>query len=246
MKLRSFQRVAFFFSFFRLGKGMFINVHQAHLSANVSCSENSIMKRDFLPDPEAQAAKAELRRSMRGRLHAMDPALVAEASLTICQTAANQTAFRNARCVALFSPLPSEPDVRILIEEAWAEGKRVVLPLMIKQKTGPQLDWHEIANWDEVVLPGPFGLREPDPLRCDRVPISEIECVFVPGLAFDHEGFRLGRGGGFYDYFLNQAPVNLPRFGVMFSCQRVPVVPRESHDQGLGTFITEDNVWVNH
>jgi len=207
--------------------------------------KNPIMKRDFLPDPETRQAKEDLRRAMRERLRGMDPAHLAEASLTICQTAAHQVEFRNARCVALFSPLPSEPDVRILIEEAWAEGKRVVLPLMIKQKSGPQLDWHEVANWDEVVLPGPFGLREPDPLRCTRVPLKEIECVFVPGLAFDHDGFRLGRGGGFYDYFLGQAPTDLPRFGLMFSCQRVPAVPREPHDQSLKAFITEDKIWTN-
>ena len=203
------------------------------------------MKRDFLPDPEIKKAKEDLRRSMRERLRAMDPGLVAEASLIICQTAAHQAAFRNARCVALFAPLPSEPDVHPLIEEAWAQGKRVVLPLMIKQKTQSQLDWHEVANWDEVVVPGPFGLREPDPLRCTRMSLKEIECAFVPGLAFDHDGVRLGRGGGFYDYFLGQAPVDLPRFGLMFGCQRVPAVPRESHDQALGAFITEDKIWTS-
>jgi len=208
-------------------------------------AKNPIMKRDFSPNPQTQTAKEELRRSMRERLRGMNPALHAEASLTICQMAAHQAAFKEARCVALFVPLPSEPDVRLLIEEAWAEGKRVALPLMIKQKSGPQLDWHEVANWDEVVLPGPFGLREPDPLRCSRVPLKEIDCVFVPGLAFDHDGFRLGRGGGYYDYFLSQAPANLPRFGIMFDCQRVPIVPREPHDQSLKTFITENKIWLD-
>jgi 5-formyltetrahydrofolate cyclo-ligase len=201
------------------------------------------MKRDFSTEPAVRTAKEELRRTMRECLRKMDRARHAEASLMICQTAAHQASFVKARCVALFAPLPSEPDVRLLIEEAWAEGKRVVLPLMIKHAAGPELDWHEVSDWDEVVMPGPLGVREPDPLRCPRIAITEIECAFVPGLAFDHDGFRLGRGGGFYDYFLSRVPAGLPRFGLMFGCQRVPVVPREPHDHGLPAFITEEKIW---
>ncbi len=190
--------------------------------------------------------KEDLRRSMRERLREMSPAAHAEASLVICQTASHQAAFGKAKCIALFAPLPSEPDVRLLIEEAWAEGKRVALPLMIKQKTGPQLDWHSVSSWEEVVVPGPFGLREPDPLRCPRVRMEEIDCAFVPGVAFDHAGYRLGRGGGFYDYFLSHARADLPRFGVMFGCQRVAAVPREAHDQALPACITEEKMWIHY
>src|SRR5476649_2450533 len=136
-------------------------------------------------DRNAESAKEKLRREMRVHLRGMSPALRAEASLVICQTAANLPAFLKSRCVALFAPLPSEPDVHPLIEEAWAQGKRVVLPLMIKHGTVPELDWHEVTSWDEVVVPGPFGLREPDPLQCPRVKPAELDCVFVPGVAFD-------------------------------------------------------------
>src|SRR5271170_6399981 len=118
-------------------------------------------------DGKAGSAKEKLRREMRARLRGMSPDLHAEASLVICQAAANRPAFLKSRCVALFAPLVSEPDIHPLIEEAWAQGKRVVLPLMIKRGAAPELDWHEIAGWDEVVAPGqldPPGLREPDPL----------------------------------------------------------------------------------
>lgn len=188
------------------------------------------------------SAKEILRREMRARLRAMTPALRAEGSLVICQTAANLPAFKKSRCVALFAPLPSEPDVHPLIEEAWAERKRVVLPLMIKQGTVPELDWHEVTSWDDVVVPGPFGLREPNPLLCERAPISELDCVFIPGMAFDEQGFRLGRGGGFYDNFLAKAPPTLACIGLMFGNQCVTTVPRESHDQPLKTFVTEDGI----
>jgi 5-formyltetrahydrofolate cyclo-ligase len=186
------------------------------------------------------SAKEKLRREMRGRLREMGPDLRAEASLVICQAAANLPAFLKSRCIALFAPLPSEPDIHPLIEEAWAQGKRVALPLMIKHGTTPLLDWHEVTSWDEVVVPGPFGLREPDPLRCPRLASTEINCAFVPGVAFDAEGYRLGRGGGFYDSFLAKAAPTLPSIGLFFSTQKVPLVPREPHDQALRSVITED------
>lgn len=188
------------------------------------------------------SVKETLRREMRLRLRGLNAGLRAEASLVICQIAANTPAFLKSRRVALFAPLPSEPDIHPLIEEAWAQGKRVVLPLMIKQGTVPKLDWHEVTSWDEVVVPGPFGLREPDPLRCARVSPTELNCVFVPGMAFDPEGFRLGRGGGFYDSFLAQAAPGLACIGLFFSMQKIPAVPREPHDQALRTVITEDGL----
>src|SRR5450755_565423 len=101
-------------------------------------------------------AKEKLRREMRTHLRGMNPALHAEASLVICQIAANLPAFLKSRCVALFAPLPTEPDIHPLIEEAWAQGKRVVLPLMM-HGSEPELDWHEVTSWDDVVVPSPFG-----------------------------------------------------------------------------------------
>ena len=91
-------------------------------------------------------------------------------------------------------------------------------------------------------VPGPLGLREPDPIRCPRISVGELDCVFVPGLAFDQQGYRLGRGGGFYDSFLSEAHPTLPRIGLMFSLQEVPLVPREDHDQALKACITENKI----
>ncbi len=81
-------------------------------------------------------------------------------------------------------------------------------------------------------MPGPFGLREPDPLRCPRVAPTELDCVFVPGVAFDEEGYRLGRGGGFYDGFLGQAPAKLPASASCSPRRKSTRVPRETARSG--------------
>jgi 5-formyltetrahydrofolate cyclo-ligase len=196
------------------------------------------MKRDS--EDSVIETKLEMRRSMRFYLSTLEPAYRAEASLVICGLAARLPVFRAAACVALFAPLASEPDIHPLIEEAWAEGKRVVLPRMRRENDTPQLDWHAVTEWAEVIETGPFGLREPDPEQCPQIADEEVGCVFVPGLAFDLRGMRLGRGGGYYDRFLGGARPDLPAYGLMFTGQRVPRLPSEAHDQALRVVMTED------
>ena len=198
------------------------------------------MKRDSEADLKAQ--KEEIRRVIRGRLRALDSAFRAEASLVICELAAQLPAFRAGKCIGLFAPLASEPDLHPLIEEAWAEAKTVLLPRLWREGTAPHLEWHAVKDWSEMTDSGPFGLREPDPERCPRVEPAQIDCVFVPGLAFDSTGLRLGRGGGYYDYFLSRIGANVPRFGIMFASQQTENLPRQPHDQALPAIVTEDGV----
>ncbi len=193
-------------------------------------------------DSEPAAAKEEARRALRQKLRDLGPAFRAEASLVICELAGQLPAFRRGLCIGLFAPLPSEPDIHPLIEEAWAQGKEVALPRMWREGSSPRLEWHAVTGWAEVVEPGPFGLREPDPAQCRRIDPAQIDCLFVPGLGFDETGLRLGRGGGFYDRFLGGASTGLARFGLMFTAQRVPRLPREPHDQALPAIVTEDGV----
>jgi len=198
------------------------------------------MKREKFPDPIP--AKEEIRRKMRAALRDFAPEKRAEASLEICRLAAALPAFREAKVVALFAPLPSEPDIHPLIEEAWAHGKRVAFPLMLREGDAPRLEWHEVTAWDEMIVAGPFGIREPDPVRCPRLEAKSIECAFVPGLAFDARGGRLGRGGGYYDLALAAIAGKTTWVGLMFACQEAPEIPHEPHDRSLGSILTENGL----
>jgi 5-formyltetrahydrofolate cyclo-ligase len=202
--------------------------------------EKSDMKDD--PSVPVGQAKQALRREMRMRLRELNPAARAEASLRLCQLAAHLPEFAGADKVALFAPLPSEPDIGLLIEEAWANGKQVALPRVKTEEKKPVLEWFIVSAWNELMEAGPFGLREPNAGLCQQMPAKDIDCAFIPGLAFDEEGFRLGRGGGYYDYFLAGAPQRLPCIGLMFSRQEVARVPREPHDARLRTVLTEERL----
>jgi 5-formyltetrahydrofolate cyclo-ligase len=192
--------------------------------------------------PGVGGFKEALRRQMRAALSAVPQDKRTRASLKICREAAALTAFRDARIVAFFAPLATEPDIHTLAREAWAQGKRVVFPLMARAGDVPRLDWHAATNWDDLVVTGPFGIREPDPANCPRVAPDELDLIFVPGLAFDARGARLGRGGGYYDVALAALDVGTPRIGLFFACQQAPEVPRDAHDQMLTCVVTESGV----
>lgn len=77
-------------------------------------------------------------------------------------------------------------------------------------------------------MKGAYGITEPDRERSERITIDRIELIIVPGLAFDRELYRLGRGGGYYDRLLNGAAAF--KLGLALKEQITERVPRENWD----------------
>jgi 5-formyltetrahydrofolate cyclo-ligase len=178
--------------------------------------------------------KAVLRKRMRARLRALTADQKTAASQRICQFLLASDLIREARCVASFAGLASEPDLSALNSELLRLGKRLVFPRVIP--TGLEFrtaDGHE--SWPCAA----HGPREPDPVQCAFVDAEEIDLVLVPGLAFASGGLRLGRGGGYYDRWLAGKPPGGRCIGVCFSCQIEPHLPVLEHDQRMDQIVTE-------
>lgn len=104
---------------------------------------------------------------------------------------------RKANTVMVFCGVGREPDTASLIRTLLARGQRVALPVCLP---GRNMEARVITHENQLV-PGKFGIPEPD-FTCPAVPREEIDAVLVPGLMADHEGYRLGYGGGYYDRWL--------------------------------------------
>ena len=142
--------------------------------------------------------------------------------------------FRSAAVIMFFASFRSEVETHHMIRRALAEGKRVVLPRV----KGKALELLEIENFDRDVVPGAWGI--PEPQRGRSVKLKDIGLIVMPGAAFDVQGNRIGYGGGFYDKLL-------PRFtgrtvALAFELQIVPEIPAAAHDVSVHTIITEKRI----
>lgn len=89
-----------------------------------------------------------------------------------------------------------------------------------------------------------LGFDEPDDTAIS-VESADVDIVLVPGLVFDREGGRLGRGKGYYDRFLTSLPRSTARIGVTTDSSIVDRVPTDERDQRVGWLATESGIkWV--
>jgi 5-formyltetrahydrofolate cyclo-ligase len=134
--------------------------------------------------------------------------------------------------VSGFWPLPGEIDIRPLLLALAGRGHVVALPETPAR--GQRLIFHRWRCGGRMI-PERFGTfrPEPDPVTPDL--------LFVPLLAFDRRGHRLGYGAGYYDRTLAEL-TGSRAIGCAFAAQEVALVPVEAHDRPLDAVATEEGV----
>jgi 5-formyltetrahydrofolate cyclo-ligase len=186
-------------------------------------------------DAPLLAAKKAMRARMLAARDALDPAARAAAARAIASRIAALPSFDGAVTVLATLPFGSEWNMRPLVQAALDRGKTVVLPRV--DPAARSLVLHRIADLDADVVPGFGGIPEPAP-RMPVVPPRAIDCVLVPGVAFDAAGRRLGYGGGYYDRLLPLLRHGVPRIGGAFELQIVDEVPAGAHDVAVDFVVT--------
>lgn len=183
--------------------------------------------------PDIQAAKAALRKQIRGALQKILPAARNAMSAQIRDRLKEQAIWKKAGSVLFFAPLPDEVDVWPLLEDALTGGKIAALPRF--DSTGNCYVACQVKNLRSELVPGQFGIREPG-AHCIEIPFNRLDWVLVPGVGFDLQGRRLGRGRGFYDRLL--ADVDGIKCGIAFDEQVVNEVPAGPSDVRLNFILT--------
>ena len=142
-------------------------------------------------------------------------------------------AIQKAQSILFYASMPGEVDTLAMIEKAIFSGKRVALPIVEKKKGKliPAL----ISSMEDVHI-GTYGIVEPlDPDKA--IALKDLDAVVVPGLAFDRNHYRLGRGAGYYDRFLSTLPKHVSTVGLAFDFQLTESLPTEAHDMRLQQII---------
>lgn len=140
------------------------------------------------------------------------------------------TQFMSAKNILLYNALPDELPTDCMLE-GWANSKELFLPVV----AGDNLI---IKRYNKELLKvGAFGILEP---TGEEIDFNIIDLIVVPGVAFDRNLNRLGRGKGFYDKLL--ANSNAYLVGVGYDMQIVDCIATEPHDVKMNCIITEKEI----
>jgi len=186
---------------------------------------------------EQAAAKAALRSSLRAsraeRAHDSDEA--ARLSEQLGQYCIDN----KVRTAAAYFPIAGEPDISEFLH--WALSKSI--ELMLPRVSGNELRW---VKFDGSTASGELGFEV---AAGKPAKLSDADVIFMPALAVDLKGNRLGKGKGYYDRALEpfRGQKRRPKFAaVVFDEEVVMAVAAEAHDQTVDLAITASKViWFN-
>jgi 5-formyltetrahydrofolate cyclo-ligase len=189
---------------------------------------------------EKRITKEELRKIFRQKIADVSPEERAEKSKKACDNLISTEQFQKASVIMFYLAMPQEIDTADAVTAAWQQKKTVVVPKIYWDKN--KMIGVRINSFDDGFTTEVAGLRNPK--NNDEVPPESIDLIIVPGLAFDHRGMRLGRGGGYYDKFLADKKLKAKKCGFCFAEQlsREDNLPVTKNDIDLDMLVTDKEV----
>lgn len=184
--------------------------------------------------------KRRLRQAILKDLHRQSAALRVRKSRVITQKLGRLAAYRQAKDVLCYVSVREEVDTRPLLRRILRSGRRLSIPVALPDG---RLLACRVRDLDaDLKTLGLFGIPSPSAYRGRIVHPKDLDLVILPGVAFDAEGYRLGRGKGYFDRYLEKLPGDVWRVALAFESQIVKKVPSEPHDQRVCRVVTEKRV----
>ncbi len=147
--------------------------------------------------------------------------------------------FKNINIISSFISINSEIDTYELNNYIIKKNRTLCLPVIIKKNN--HLIFKKFTKKSNLVE-GFFKIQEPIASSETLIP----DLIFVPCLAFDKLGYRIGYGGGYYDRtfsYLKKIKKKFISVGYAFDDQKVLEVPKDSFDMRLNYVITENSIY---
>jgi len=169
-------------------------------------------------------------------------------SRIICAQFVAHPIYQQAKTVMWYIHCRSEVRTQSALLDELDAGKRMVIPYCTKDEQGHnKLGLWWLEDFAELV-PGMWGILEPPKQRWGElgkeVAPEQLDCVMVPGVAFDRNGGRLGNGAGYYDRLLKSVRADAVLIGVCFESQLVAQVAMDAHDVAMDIVMTEKNLYA--
>jgi 5-formyltetrahydrofolate cyclo-ligase len=179
---------------------------------------------------EIRMEKTRLRTLVEEQMQRLEPSYIAESDEGILASVCLLPEYQSARRIFTYFSVGREVDTAAIMARAAADGKLVAVPRVYG---GGRMDFAAAE-----CLTGRFcGIPQPETEAPALLPEAE-DLLLVPALCYDEDGFRLGRGGGYYDRFL--VPCAALSVGLCRAALLRRRLPREAHDRPVSILITEE------
>ena len=180
--------------------------------------------------------KKILRQNLRTLRDGFGDEFIKTASAKVCENIVSCREFVEADIILLYFPVKNELSVLPLIDTAKKLNIKIAFPVC--EKATKTLIFKEIESIDDLKS-ADFGLLEPCD-TCKEAHLTQSSLCIVPALAFSHDGYRIGYGGGYYDRFLEDFPgVSI---GVAYRELTLESLPHEPHDKKVYILVNEGGV----
>ena len=188
-------------------------------------------------DEKISAQKKSLRREMNLRIANLSIEERIRLSRAAVEKFLVQPIYQNSKIIMAYLSMAEEIQLQEFISIALDAGKILAVPFI----NGREMYAVHLPNLESVEV-GAYGILTVKSSVRKIIDAEKIDCVIVPGLAFDEKFHRLGKGGGYYDKFLNLA-VNAKKISLAYDFQIVEIVPVESHDLPVDILITPTKIF---
>ncbi len=182
--------------------------------------------------------KEKLRRRMLHQRDSLTPAEIQRGSLRVVSNVFALAEFQTAKIVACYVNKGSEVETKPIIRNILTSSKKVLVPMVTGER---DLVFSELRSLEELV-PGTFGILEPQPDLTRPRSLETVDLAFIPGIVWDAEGYRVGWGKGYFDAVLEKLPNWATSIGLAYDQQVVEQVPREEFDLPVDLIVTETRV----
>ncbi len=188
-------------------------------------------------------AKQQIRDEMKARRAALTHDEVREAAyvgVDLLFHPRQMNLFGRFRGFATYLSIGNEFPTDRILRALFGAGAYVGVPRF--HKNVRQYMWNAFTPMDALVS-GHMGIPEPRDARL--LDAAMVEVAFVPGLAFDVCGGRIGYGGGVYDRLLPKLRASTLRIALAYDFQVMKeVLPQEEHDLPMDYIVTEKQ-WID-
>jgi 5-formyltetrahydrofolate cyclo-ligase len=182
--------------------------------------------------------KKRLRTLLRSQRRSLSPTEVTAQSRLIAERLRAFAPFQQAQTLVLYSADENEVQTEMIWQEAAAQGRAVYYPRLTTDRTN--LEFVRRYPGDRLI-PGLFGILVPpgEDLLCG---LRETDIVLTPGVGFDRQGHRLGRGKGYYDRAFRGVLSGALRVALAYAFQVVPQIPTTPNDERVQYLMTEAEI----